>query len=175
MNNNPNCVADGTYGAANVVIKNRDPRGTDYHIMYNNKFEADGYLVAWQYYIGQKNNPCHTYAAVWETVEINQYRLLDETLLLPRETASGGVRYQYITDKVVRVTTDYAPSMFVREPTPEGCTGSVISFNNDGVEVYRDRRGKMTNIHVNNTLNVQATERRGVSLRPFIAGEFMRN
>lgn len=151
-------------------MKSYGARGTDYNIFTGQKIEADGYLVAWKYYIGQRNTPCpSSYASVWRFVSSGTYKLIMETLLLPTNASSGGVRFQYITDTAVKVKKDDVIGTHVRSPSND--CGNLISFKNGGSLALHGIAASFTDVKVNSTTSPADRQPRKIALRPYIAGE----
>lgn len=153
-------------------MKKREDRGSDFTITYHKRIEADGYLVAWQYYTRTSSNPCPTYAGVWKRL-YHGYELMTVTLL--REGSPDSVVFYFITGTIKRVTERYVPSAFVRDS--QNCSGSLISFANlDGDTIDNADVGPSAMIRNHSKIgdtflpDITLSQPRTLSLRPFIAG-----
>lgn len=163
-------LVDSAPGSTLSPIVEYSPRGSTPTIFVAQKIESNGYIVAWQYYIGQEIFPCKSYAGVWrQEGPENTFKLIMETLLSPSNVQSGGVRFQYITDGAYRVKKDDVISTHVRNASR--CDGTVVSFNSvRGRSRYGDVND-IENISVGGHWDTKYAQNRQAALRPFIAGE----
>lgn len=160
-------ILDNSPGAHGLKVQNRSSRGHDYAILKNNPIEADGYLVAWQYFTRSSGRPCLSYAAIWQRVDQNKLKLMSKTLLQTDQTLLNTVNFHYLNE-VVRVKTGDFPAIFVGKSTK--CSGNLVSFDNNGDKAFIGRWG-VPPIGYTVSDYDHMIEGRGVSIRPYIAGE----
>ena len=102
--------------------------GRAIYLLTSYRIPVDGYLVAWQYYIG-RTVTCNTYAAIWR-LQSGTYNRITETLLLPEDNTAG-VKFQFVQNSSTLVkkgdflgihvdsTDSNCPSITYRDGGPE--------------------------------------------------------
>ncbi|KAF6016949.1 hypothetical protein EB796_024741 [Bugula neritina] len=166
---------DNSDSTTNTNISNYGSAGVAFMLLFNYKIEADGYLVGWKYVIGQSNDYCDSYAAIWrQTGEGNSavFNLITETLLTPEDASTGGIRFQFVQNSTEVVRKGDFLALYVEDLSRSGCRGNLVSFRPSGdgdPEAYIHRSNPNRNRVDRLTPSDVIIESRGVALRAYIA------
>ena len=140
------------------------------YLLTSYKIPVDGYLVAWQYYIG-RNVTCNTYAAIWRhDTQSSTYIRITETLLLPEDNTKG-VKFQFVQNSPILVKKGDILGIHV-DSSDSNCPSITYRDGGPVLQIYKDQSVQLTrpstiSSPINNPKN------RTVPLRAYIAGEWM--
>ncbi|XP_067942984.1 receptor-type tyrosine-protein phosphatase alpha-like [Watersipora subatra] len=99
----PICAESST-AKTSAEIKYQGIIGNLPHLFTDIRVPVSGYLVAWQYYLNTVDSgSCPNNATIWRQVGPTDYKLISSTTLLPEDTLSDGVRFQFLQNQSVRV------------------------------------------------------------------------
>ena len=132
------------------------------------KVPIDGYLVAWQYYIGRPIT-CNTYAAIWRhDTQSSTYNRITETLLLPEDNTKG-VKFQFVQNSPILVKKGDFLGIHI-DSSDSNCPSITYREGGPELQLYNgaDKLSRPSSI----SSPIDNPKYRHVPLRAFVAGEF---
>ena len=140
------------------------------YLLTSYKVPIDGYLVAWQYYIGRPIT-CHRYAAIWRhDTQSSTYNRITETLLLPEDNTKG-VKFQFVQNSPILVKKGDFLGIHV-DSSDSNCP-SITYREDEGapeLQIYNEADRLTRPSRFSSPIN--DPRNRHVPLRAYVAGEF---
>ena len=110
-----------------AVIQDYSKLGTSAYIFLEHKLPVSGFLVAWQYYM-KTGDVCTnaSYAAIIRRAG-DEYTMIARTLLMPEDSATAGVKFQFVQDQIIRVQEGDVLAVHTQDGTNSSCGGQIVS------------------------------------------------
>ena len=110
-----------------AAIQEYSKLGTSAYIFLEHKLPVSGFLVAWQYYMKTGDVCSNTsYAAIIRRAG-DEYTMIARTLLMPEDSATAGVKFQFIQDQIIRVQEGDVLAVHTQDGTNSSCGGQIVS------------------------------------------------
>lgn len=163
------------HGTQYEVISYGSPTNNYVYALTNHRILYDGYIIGWEYYPEQLTHDnytfCDTYVSVWRSQSNNQLVTSTETLLMPIDKTTSGVRFQYASTAQVE-TNQYISIRPSTTPVSE-CFNLVSHRRGSSQDPYGYEFRQSTYRFYRNTLYLSHGNRQniGIALRLHVAGK----